>query len=275
MPLVISSAGSFGIMYANRYILGKVLSLSDVGLLGIAYRVIAPINLVIFSIQSALAPLIFTEYSKPDTPREMSRIFRLFVATSIIIFVVLSLFSTEILSFMTTPDYLGAVSAIPYLVAAILLGGMNSFAPGLYLKRKTTLVGIVNLFGGIFTVFLSYGLISLIGFTGAALATLIGNALVFVVFMLFNQRLYPVPYPFGRIGAVVLLAVSVVVTSNLFLDPGWKIDIFYKLVLLLFIIMCIFSLKLIDYRKVLFLTRKVLIEISKRLGETIAHVLVI
>lgn len=45
LPLVISSIGSSALLYANRFVLGGMMSLSEVGLLGVAYRVIAPVYL--------------------------------------------------------------------------------------------------------------------------------------------------------------------------------------------------------------------------------------
>ena len=249
LPLVFSSIGSAGILYANRFVLGGLLSLSEVGLLGVAYRVIAPVNLLVLSVQNAATPIIFSDYQKPDSPRELARVFRFFMAMALIALAAMSLFARELFRIMASPEYQSAVSTTPYLVAAALVSGMTLFTPGLHIKKNTTLVAVINILGGIMTIALSYWLILRIGVNGAAMAALLGNGFVFVLFLLFSQRYYPVPYDFKRVSIAILLCLLILVGGSLLKEIN-LVNITLKVLLLTLFAAGTILLKLVEKEKI-------------------------
>jgi O-antigen/teichoic acid export membrane protein len=218
LPLVVSSIGSSALLYANRFVLGGLMSLSDVGLLGVAYRVIAPVNLLVLSIQNAAMPIIFSDYRKPDAPRELARLFLFFVAMALLAFLSMSLFSKELFKIMVSSEYQGAVSTTPYLVASALMGGMTLFAPGLYIKKATIVVASVTILSGSLTIAFSYWLILILGVNGAAIASLLGNTSAFILFMFFSQKNYYVQYDFKKAAIAVFASVAILAVGSLLRD---------------------------------------------------------
>jgi O-antigen/teichoic acid export membrane protein len=249
LPLVISSIGSSALLYANRFVLGGMMSLSEVGLLGVAYRVIAPVNLLVLSIQNAAMPIIFSDYRKPDAPKELTRLFLFFVAMALFAFLSMSLFSKELFKIMASSEYQGAASTTPYLVASALMGGMTLFAPGLYIKKATTIVASVTLLSGSLTIVFSYWLISILGVKGAAIASLVGSTFAFILFMFFSQKYYYVQHDFKKAAIAVFASIAILAVGSLLKDVN-IINFLVKLfVLALFVFFLVF-LGLIEKNKI-------------------------
>jgi O-antigen/teichoic acid export membrane protein len=134
-------------------------------------------------------------------------------------------------------------------VAAALVSGMTLFTPGLHIKKNTTLVAVINILGGIVTIALSYWLILMIGVNGAAMAALLGNVFVFVLFLLFSQRYYPVPYDFKRVSIAVLLCILILMGGSLLKEIN-LLNISLKVLLLALFAAGTILLKLVEKEKI-------------------------
>ena len=213
IPLVPSSIAVFIAAYMDRIAIQKLMSMADVGLFGVGYRLASVISLVMVGFQGALIPLVLTHYREPGTPAELARIFRYFLALALLIFLGLSVFSREILALFTTPDCYAASDVLPLLVPAVLLSGMYIFAPGLTITKNTKAFGIVNLMAALLNVILNFALIPYLGITGAALATLTSAFGAFAALMIKSQKVYLVPHNWKRIIGS-LLPIVVLVGGN-------------------------------------------------------------
>ncbi len=205
-PLVFSGAAVWISLYIDRILINHFLSASEVGLYGIGYRLSSIAGLVMVGFQGALTPLIYTYHREEDTPRQLARIFRLFLAFALIMFLGLSLFSIDILRFFTTAPFYGGSVVVVYLVPAILLAQMNIFAPGIDIAKKTYLHIWINVGGALLIAALNYFLIPILGIVGSGLATLLGYLFVFTVYMVLSQKYYKVPHRWYQVFIAVILA---------------------------------------------------------------------
>ncbi|MDP3684826.1 MAG: oligosaccharide flippase family protein, partial [Ignavibacteria bacterium] len=62
IPLIPASVGTIALLYIDRIAIKNLMSLSDVGIFGIAYRFSAIVSLVLSGFQTAMAPLIYKNY---------------------------------------------------------------------------------------------------------------------------------------------------------------------------------------------------------------------
>ncbi len=212
-PLVPASIAVWVSSYIDRMMINHFLSLEEVGLYGIGFRFASIISLVMVGFQMALTPLIYTHYEKTETPAELSRIFRLFLAFCLLFFIGMSLFAHDFLVMFTQPAYYDAKKVIIFLVPSIMLSQMYIFAPGIYIAKKTGLVVWINIAGATINALLNWLFIPWIGYTGAAMGTMLAQGIVFGVYMYFSQRLYHVPYPWLRITAASSWVVFLVIYS--------------------------------------------------------------
>lgn len=221
VPLVPSSVAVIVTMYIDRIIIGQLMGLSDVGLFGIGYRLASLSNLLMVGFVSALTPLVYTHYREPGTPRELARIFRVFVALGLLFCLGLSLFARDILAVLTTPQYVPGAAVVPLLAPAMLLSGMYIFAPGLGIAKKTAVIAGINIGAALMNTTLNLALVPAIGIQGAALATFLSSAAIFGANMIASQRLYPVPHDWRILGLAVLGSVALLAIGELTRGSDW------------------------------------------------------
>ena len=209
-PLIPSSLGVLVTLYIDRIAINTLLGLSELGLFGIGFRLASVITLLSLGVQSALTPLIYTHHRALQTPAAIARIFRFYVAGTIVVSLGLGLFARELLAFLTTPAYAGGAVVVPLLAPALCLSGMYIFAPGPAIAKRTGLIAGINLGGAALNTALNLLLIPAVGILGAAAATLVSSAAVFSANMMVSQRLYPVPHDWRALGLVVAAAAALV-----------------------------------------------------------------
>jgi O-antigen/teichoic acid export membrane protein len=186
------------------------LGLGELGLYGIGYRISSIIGIMVVGFVQALPPLIFDRYQLENTPGEIAKIFRIFTGALLICYLAISLFGHFILRVFTTPDYYAAASLIVYLVPVVALAQMYIFTPGMHIKKRTGIIGLIYVASAAINAGLNVILIPRLGLEGAGLATLIGYLFFFSMYTLFSQRLYPVPHAWKPLllaaGAISILA---------------------------------------------------------------------
>lgn len=232
LPLVPSSIGVFVTLYIDRFAIKSLMTLSDVGLFGIGYRIASIAGLVMVAFQGSLIPLIYHNYRDFNTPFELARIFRYFMGLALLICLGLGLFAPEILRVVTTIGYYSGAKVVPLLAPAILLSSMYIFAPGLAIAKRTGLMAVFNVFSAAENTLLNFWLIPLWGIMGAAAATLISAATLFAAYMVASQRLYRVPHAWGPIGVAALVVIAAECLGGYLPAAMWS-GILVKIVLML------------------------------------------
>lgn len=213
-PLVPSSIGIFVLTYADRISISKFMTIADLGIFGIGYRVASMVSVLMIGFQGAITPLVYSRYREPDTPAELARIFRYFVFGALIIASTLSIFAREILLVMTTPPYYAAAAVIPFLVASTFLSNMYVFAPGLGIARQTRAIAVINFMGAGLNVLLNIAFVPMFGILGAATATLVSSIAMFTTNMVMSQRAYYVPHDTGGLLRAAIAVVAVIACAG-------------------------------------------------------------
>lgn len=210
IPLVPGSIGTVLFLYIDRIAIKDLMSLSDVGIFGIAYRFAAIVSLVLAGFQTALIPLIYQNYKKSETPGEIVRIFNYFLIIVLAFVLALSLFSHEALVIFTTPSYYPAGRIIPIISFATLFMSLYIFTVGLAIAKKTKIIATINIIGAVLNTGLNFSLIPVLGIAGASLSTLISGMILFIVNMYFSQKYFFVPYKWLNITAAFLVSMGVI-----------------------------------------------------------------
>jgi len=207
-PLVFSSVAVWVSFYIDRIMIKHFLTIEELGLYGIGYRLASVAGLVMVGFQGALTPLVYTHYREADTPLQLARIFRIFLVFALLAFLGLSLFANEILHIMTTPTFYGGADVVVYLIPAFFLAKMYIFAPGIGLSKRVHYLIWINSGGALLNIALNSALIPIMGITGAALATMLNYLSVFTAHMVLSQRLYHVPHQWRSILAALIVACA-------------------------------------------------------------------
>jgi O-antigen/teichoic acid export membrane protein len=199
IPLVPSGIGVLVTLYIDRVAIRTLMTIADVGLFGIGYRIASITGLLMVGFQVALTPLIYANYRDPRMPDELATIFRAFVGFAVLIVLGLALFAREILVIVATPTFYPAAAVVPLLAPALLLSSMYVFAPGLAIAKRTGPIAAIHITSALLNTALNLTLIPLLGITGAALATLLSAVFAFGAYMVLSQRHYPVAHDWTRL----------------------------------------------------------------------------
>ncbi len=235
-PLVPSGVAVFLSNYIDRLMINHFLTLEDLGVYGIGFRISNVVSLVLVGFQGALMPLIYKNYHLVDTPRQISLIFRTFLFFAFLMCFFLVGFSRELLCVFTVPDFYGAADVMRFLVPALLLSNMYIFAPGLGIAKKTCFVLFINIAVAVFNICANCILIPILGIQGAALATLLGYTLSFFLYLLLSQRFYPINYGFLTAGkALGITTIFLLFSCYIDLNMGMNLLIKGLFLLLLFL----------------------------------------
>jgi O-antigen/teichoic acid export membrane protein len=144
----------------------------------------------------------------------------------------LALLAREVLAILA-PRYAEAAGVIPYIVASYLFfGGVYMTNIALDVKAKSKYMIPIMVSAVALNMALNYLLIPGFGMQGAAWSTLISYLYLFAVQLQVNQRVWRIPYEYGRLLKIVVVWL-VILGSGQFMNTGRPaIDILFKLVLL-------------------------------------------
>lgn len=195
--------GLLGVIMSSidKPILLKYMSLADVGIYSVAFRVASGVKFLIFNAFSLGWSPVVMDISKQDNSKE---IFAKFLTYYLLAagFVVLgvSLFAKDILTILVAPKFIGAYTVIPLLCLAHLFYGIHSnLEVGIFIKKKSRYY--LPILGGssVTYIILNFLFIPKLGFIGAGLA----NALSFLVIplstFLIGRKMYKINYEYSRI----------------------------------------------------------------------------
>lgn len=246
IPLIPASVGTIALLYIDRIAIKNLMSLSDVGIFGIAFRFSAIVSLVLSGFQTAMAPLIYQNYKNVEAPVEIARIFKYFLLSVLSFITALSFFSKEVLIVFTTPAYYGAAQIIPIISFATLFLAMNIFTPGLSLAKKTKIIAVINIFAGVLNTVLNYSLIPHFGIIGASISTLLSSIVTFIIYMKYSQKYFHVPYEWSKIISVFSVGMFFVFIigwiENIISTTLFPMIVFKSIILILIILFMVKTL---------------------------------
>jgi O-antigen/teichoic acid export membrane protein len=234
VPLVPSSVGSLLMLYINRIAINSIMTLADVGIYGLAFRITSIMEIIMMGFRTALIPLIYNNHQKEETPEEIAKIFRYFVAFALIGVLFLSFFSHEIIVILSQPSYYSAANIVAIMAPAYVFSQMYIFTQGWAIAKKTKYFAFINIIGSIIAIGLNFSLIPVLGITGAAWANLITYILIFVASMVLSQHYYYVPHKWmGLLTALISFLGLYGLGTYLVPATGYLLNIAIKLLILL------------------------------------------
>jgi O-antigen/teichoic acid export membrane protein len=210
LPLVPSGVAVFASFYVNRWILSMSSSLAEVGIFSVGQRVAGLTLLLIVGLQGALTPLIYRHHREPGVPAQLARIFEGFVGVAMLVCLLLSAFSRDLIGWLASADFQASATLLPWLAPAVLLGQMYIFAPGIAIARKTRWQLSLTSLSAAVAVGLNLWLIPLWGALGAAVSSCLTSAVFLVLWMVASQRVYALPFRFRALASATAAYIAMV-----------------------------------------------------------------
>jgi len=206
IPLSVSSLAIFLIHYGDRLFLRSQVSLSQLGIYGLAYKfaMLVPNCHLPFALHwNAQVRAIL---DKPDGETVYIRICTYLTAGMLAVGVALALFIRPVLAVMAGQRFFDAAPLVPALVAAYVIRAVGAHIQGIFTARGTPgLEARVSLVGG-GVCMVSYAvLIPMFKVWGAVAATLIGFTTILVYGFYCAQRLRRFDFEYARLLRTALM----------------------------------------------------------------------
>lgn len=215
VPYQISTAGSFVLVFGDRFFLGASRTISEVGLYGLAYQFgFLLSSLVEAPFFRAWNPMRFQQVELPRAERDAAFNHGLDILTVALVFAAtgLILFTPPLLQLVTTPEFHAAAKFVPLIVAAYVIQSYTQVvAFGIDVSTRTRLYTYATWTSAVAILVLYATLIPRFGGYGAAAATFVAFFVRFAMTYRFAQRAWPVAYRWNR----TLRAIAVGAASEI------------------------------------------------------------
>jgi len=232
IPMTLSGLAVYALIYTDRVLIKYLLGLSDLGVYAVGSRIAAIPVVLTGVVASSFVPIVYNRYKDSPIKNDMRRIYHYVFFAGMALIALISIFSSELIRIIATPEYNRAIKVIPFLLTAGFLMQYSNIFMGIVLAKKTPVIAGIYLSGLVISILLNLLLIPAAGITGAAVATAITGSVIFGLQWHYSQKYFPVdirmPYLLG-FTAIVILSV---LPAQLFLSEITPVNVMLKCLLL-------------------------------------------
>ena len=209
LPTMPAEVSLYLLNFVDRIIIVRSVGLAEAGLYSLAVKFAQGVNVLVRGFQLAWPPLAYSIRDDDEARRAYATVVTLFVAGCAFVVTGMWLFSRWIVRALAAPEFFDSYEAVGpistavtlyavYMVLVVILGrtGRTEF------NLPATLAALAA------NVVLNLILVPPLGIVGAGLALVASYVVVLALMYVFTQRLFPVPYQWGRLARVVLTAAG-------------------------------------------------------------------
>jgi len=218
-PLVFTTISMYLLSLGDRYLMKYMLDLGDVGVYSLGYKIATVTNiLVIQSFQTGFLPIAYRMYEEPGKERFFRKTLTYYTFVLVIFSLALSLFSEEIITFLSRDEeYYIAYTIVPLISLALIFKGIQYvFSLSLHFVKNTKYNAFIVLSVALFNLLLNYLLLPAMGIYGAGLASITSFLIMLIVFRIYAKRFYDPGYEIKKLVLMILLGIGLYLVSLLF-----------------------------------------------------------
>ena len=187
----------------------KTIALTQLGIYSACYKLAIVMTLFIQTFRYAAEPFFFSLYKKENNKIMYARVMNYFVITCAFIFLMVMLYIDAFKLFIGEPFRAGLAVVPILLLANMCLGIFYNLSMWYKLTGQTRFGAYFSIFGALLTILLLWWLIPIMGYMGAAWATLVVYAAMMILSYFTGQKYFPIPYDLGRIFTYIGLALLI------------------------------------------------------------------
>ncbi len=232
LPTMPAELSLYALNFVDRIIIVRSLGLAEAGLYSLAVKFAQGVNVLVRGFQLAWPPLAYSIRDDGEARRVYAAVVTWFVAGCAFVVAGMWLLSRWIVRILADPKFFDSYEAIGliatgvtlyalYMVLVVILGriGRTEF------NFPATAAALAA------NVALNLILVPPLGIVGAGLALVASYLVVLTLMYSFTQRLFPVPYEWGRLAKVVFVSVALVGIGELLLPTDGFAGLILRVVL--------------------------------------------
>ena len=211
LPTMPAEVSLYLLNFVDRLIIIRSLSAAEVGLYSLAVKFAQAVNVLVRGFQLAWPPLAYSIRDDDEARRVYANVVTLFVAGCAWIVAGMWLFSRWIVRALAAPDFFGAYKPIGLIAIAVTLYALYLVLVVILGRTGRTELTLPAALGALLAnVALNLLLVQRMGIVGAGVALVASYLLGLALMYVFTQRLFPVPYEWGRLTRIVLIVAAIV-----------------------------------------------------------------
>jgi len=221
LPLVPAGLALFVMHFSDRFFIQKFCDLNELGRYSLGYKFGMILSVIVSGPILRIWNTQRFEIAKTDDAKQVfGRIFTYYSGVMIFAAMGISIFIDEVISIMAPSEYQGASAVVPLILLSYIFYGMsNFFTLGIMITYKTRYSAYIQMTAAVLNILFNMFFISRYGVMGAAVSTVLSFLCLAVFTFLVSQRIYPVPFEYGRVFVLFALSVSAFGLSRLITLP--------------------------------------------------------
>jgi O-antigen/teichoic acid export membrane protein len=232
LPTMPAELSLYGLNFVDRIIIVRSAGLAEAGLYSLAVKFAQAVNVLVRGFQLAWPPLAYSIRDDGEARRAYAAVVTWFVAGCAFVVTGMWLLSRWIVRALAAPEFFGSYKAIGliatgvtlyalYMVLVVILGrtGRTEF------NFPATAAALAA------NVALNLILVPPLGIVGAGLALVASYLVVLALMYGFTQRLFPVPYEWGRLARIVGISTGLVALGELLVPTDGFVGLALRIVL--------------------------------------------
>jgi O-antigen/teichoic acid export membrane protein len=224
LPTMPAEVSLYGLNFVDRLIILRSLGAAEAGLYSLGVKFAQGINVLVRGFQLAWPPLAYSIRDDGEARRAYATVVTLFTAGCAFVVAGMWLFSRWIVRALADPKFFDSYEVIGLISTAVTLYALYLVLVVILGRTGRTEFNLPAAIGAlVVNVVLNLLLVPPLGIVGAGLALVASYLVVLGLMYVFTQRLFPVPYEWGRLLRVVLTVAAIVGLAEL-LVPTDGID---------------------------------------------------
>lgn len=216
LPTMPAEVSLYLLNFVDRLIIVRTLGLAEAGLYSLAVKFAQGVNVLVRGFQLAWPPLAYSIRDDDEARRIYATVVTLFVAGCAFAVTGMWLFSRWIVRALAAPEFFDSYEAIGLISTAVTLYALYLVLVVILGRTGRTEFNLPAAIGAVLAnVALNLALVPPLGIAGAGLALVASYLVVLGLMYVFTQRLFPVPYEWGRLLRVVLIVAAIVGLAEL------------------------------------------------------------
>jgi O-antigen/teichoic acid export membrane protein len=211
LPTMPAEVSLYLLNFADRLIIVQVKGVGEAGLYSLAVKFAQAVNVLVRGFQLAWPPLAYSIRDDDEARRTYATVITLFLAVCTWLVVGLWLLAEYLLRFFAAPKFFDAYEVVGLIAAAVTLYALYMVMVVILGRTGRTEYNLPAALAALVTnVALNLILVPPLGIVGAGLALVASYLVVIALMYWFTQRLFPVPYEWGRLARVLFAAAALV-----------------------------------------------------------------
>jgi O-antigen/teichoic acid export membrane protein len=211
LPTMPAEVSLYLLNFVDRLIIARSVGLAEAGLYSLAVKFAQAVNVLVRGFQLAWPPLAYSIRDDGEARRTYATVVTLFVAGCAFVVAGMWLFSRWIVRALAAPEFFDSYEAIGLIATAVTLYALYLVLVVILGRTGRTEFNFPAALGALAAnVALNLLLVPPLGIVGAGLALVASYLVVLALMYVFTQRLFPVPYEWGRLLRVVLTVAALV-----------------------------------------------------------------